>query len=204
MLESNLFTLGITGGIGSGKSLVCKMLEELGARVIYADEEAKKMMAENPEVIKEIKEAFGAESYFEDGTLNRAHLASVVFGDDEAVARINGIVHPRMAGVLAAAKTQAERDGIALLVYEAALIYESGSADRVDAVAVVHAPVEARIKRVMARDDVSEEQVKERMQHQLSSEELLDRADYIIINDDSMETLQARVEALYEQIVTRS
>ncbi len=200
MLESNIFTLGVTGGIGSGKSLVCKMFEELGARVIYADAEAKKMMVGDVEVVKEIRETFGSESYFEDGSLNRAHLASVVFGDDEAVAMINGIVHPRMAGILEAAKAEAARDGIAVLVYEAALIYESGSAARVDAVAVVHAPLEARIKRVMARDEVSEEQVKERMQHQLPSEELLDRADYIITNDGSLETLQSRVEALYEQI----
>lgn len=198
--NTGVFVLGVTGGIGSGKSLVCKMLEALGARVVYADEEAKKLMVENPAVRREITEAFGEDSYRPDGRLNRKHIAAQIFGDDAAVAHINGIVHPRMAAVLDAAKEKAKADGIRLLVYEAALIFESGSADRLDAVAVVHAPADTRLQRVMARDGVPAESVQARMKHQLSPETLLDHADFIILNDGSIETLRERVEALYRAL----
>ncbi|MFK7846312.1 MAG: dephospho-CoA kinase [Rhodothermales bacterium] len=198
--NAHTFTLGITGGIGSGKTLVCEMFADLGARVVYADLEAKKLMVENEAVRDEITVAFGPESYHADGTLNRKHLAGLVFGNDEAVAQINGIVHPRMAEVLSVAKATAEEDNIKLLVYEAALIYESGSAGRLDAVAVVHTPAALRIQRVVTRDNTTEEQVKNRMKHQLPPDELLDKADYIILNDGSLETLKERVEHLYHKI----
>ena len=194
------FTLGVTGGIGSGKTLVCEMLADLGARVLYADAEARRLMVENEAVRSEIMAAFGAESYYDDGTLNRAHLAEIVFGNDDEVARINGIVHPRMADIFYAAKASAERDGIALLVYEAALIYESGSAARLDAVAVVHTPAEVRLKRVIERDGVTAEQVKRRMRHQLPPEALLERADVVIINDGSIEALASRVREVYDEV----
>lgn len=199
MSESNhsTFTLGITGGIGSGKSLVCEIFEDLGARVLYADVEAKRLMVENREVKSEIIHAFGEESYLPDGNLNRSYLARIVFGDEEEIARINSIVHPRMAKVFYDARATAIDDDIPLLVYEAALIYESGSAERLDAVAVVHAPATLRIKRVMERDDVTAEDVESRMQHQLPEEELLRRADYVIENDGSIEALEERVEDLF-------
>ncbi len=200
-MSNPAFTLGVTGGIGSGKTLVCEMFADLGARVVHADVEAKRLMVENEDVRLEIKTAFGPESYNEDGTLNRAHLAGIVFGNDKEIARINGIIHPRMADILHAAKVRAQKDGISLLVYEAALIYESGSADRLDAVAVVHTPLEERLRRVGGRDSTTAEQVKSRMRHQLPPEELLDKADYVIINDGTIEMLKNQVRDLFDKII---
>ncbi len=199
--KRSVFTLGVTGGIGSGKTLVCEMLAGLGARVLYADTEAKKLMVENENVRQEIIAAFGSESYHEDGSLNRAHLAGIVFGNDEENRRINKIVHPRMAEVFYSAKAKAEKDNVPLLVYEAALIYESGSADRLDAVAVVYAPENQRVQRVTERDGVSEQQVYNRIRHQLPAEDLLDRADFVIMNDSTLEILKERVQSLYDEIV---
>ena len=195
-----IYTLGVTGGIGSGKTLVCEMLAALGARVLHADDEARRLMVENKEVRNEIIAAFGEESYLENGTLNRGHLAQIVFGNDKEIARINSIVHPRMADVFYEAKARAQREGMPLLIYEAALIYESGSADRLDAVAVVHTPAEVRLKRVIQRDGVTAEQVKSRMRHQLPPEELLERADFVVVNDSSVEVLESRVRELYDEV----
>ncbi|MEM8484363.1 MAG: dephospho-CoA kinase [Bacteroidota bacterium] len=199
--SEEIFLLGVTGGIGSGKSMVCRFFAERGAHVVYADAAAKALMVSNEAVRADIIEAFGKASYHADGSLNRAHLASQVFGDDAAVARINSIVHPRMADVLIEARDVAMAAGKKLLVYEAALIYESGSADRLDAVAVVHTPLVLRLQRVMARDEATEAQVKKRMDHQLPPETLLEKADYVLHNDGSIAHLEAQVDALYHTIL---
>ncbi len=197
-------TLGVTGGIGSGKTAVCRILEELGARVFYADAEAKRLMEADPEVRAEIVEAFGPESYDERGRLNRAYLAAKVFADPANVARINRIVHPRVYEAFEAARRAAEAEGAPLLVKEAALIYESGGDRHLDAVAVVDAPEDERVRRVVARDDVTPEQVRARMAHQLSPAELRRRADYVIENTGSLEDLQRQVERVYRDVVGAS
>lgn len=196
-------TLGVTGGIGSGKTTVCRFFEDLGARVFYADVEAKKLMEDDPDARAAIIAAFGEESYTADGRLDRAYLARQIFSDEEQVARINAIVHPRVFAAFRRARQQAERDGIHLLVHEAALIFESGGDKHLDAVAVVDAPQEKRINRVVARDGVTREQVRARMGHQLPAEELRRRADYIIENTGSLETLRARVEAVYHAVLEK-
>lgn len=194
-------TLGVTGGIGSGKTTACRILEAMGARVFYADQVAKQLMADDPEARAEIVAAFGPESYDASGALDRAYLARHVFADAANVARINAIVHPRVGAAFARARQQAERDGIPLLVEEAALLFESGADRHLDAVAVVDAPPAERIRRVTARDAVSAEQVRARMRHQLAPAELRRRADYVIENTGSPDDLQRQVEALYRQLV---
>jgi len=194
-------TLGVTGGIGSGKSTVCRMLEELGASVFYADDVAKRLMEEDERVRDEIREAFGAESYRPDGALNRHYLAQTVFKDPVLVERINQIVHPRVFAAFEEERKRAERAGVPLLVEEAALIFESGADKHLDAVAVVDAPQEVRVRRVVERDGVTPEQVRARMAHQLPAEELRARADYVIVNEGSPELLRKEVEALYRSLV---
>ena len=201
--SNQIFLLGVTGGIGSGKSLACQFFADRGAHVVYADAAAKALMVEDADVRHEITEAFGADSYREDGSLNRAHLAAQVFGNEAAVAKINSIVHPRMAGVLQRERDKALEAGKKLLVYEAALIYESGSAGRLDAVAVVHAPIDTRIARVVARDNTSEEKVRSRMDHQLPAEVLLEKADYVLHNNGSQEHLEQQVAQLHETLLNR-
>ena len=194
-------TLGVTGGIGSGKTAVCRVFEDLGARVFYADAEAKKLMEEDSEARAEIVAAFGPESYDAGGRLNRAYLAAQVFGDPAHVTRINAIVHPRVFAAFEQARAQAERDGVALLVHEAALIFEAGGNRHLDAVAVVDAPEDVRIRRVVARDDVAPEQVRARIDHQLPPDQLRRRADYLIDNTGPLEDLREQVERVYQAVV---
>ena len=195
-----LFTLGITGGIGSGKTTVCYLLRDLGARIFFADSEAKRLMVEDPEARSEIIEAFGEESYTEAGALNRAYLAAQVFGDSDKLALLNRIVHPRVRDAFETACQDAEADGITLMVEEAALIFETGADRFLDAVAVVDAPLEARIERVTRRDGLTPEQVLARVNHQLPTIELRRRADYIIENNGSLDDLRLQVEALYQTL----
>ena len=199
-----MITLGVTGGIGSGKSAACAIFEDLGARVVYADAEAKRLMTEDDALRAAITDAFGAESYAADGALDRAHLAARVFGDPEEVAKLNALVHPRVREAFFDFRDAAEAEGYALFVYEAALIYESG-ADRVlDYVAVVDAPLETRIARVIARDGTTREAVLDRMQHQMPAADLRRRADFVIENDGDLDHLRSQVEALYAALVGRS
>lgn len=198
-----MFTLGLTGGIGSGKSCVSRIFASLGARIFDADREAKSLMEQDSEIRRELTEAFGPEAFDRDGRLNRALLAERVFADEANVTRINQIVHPRVHRALDQARAEAEREGVDVLVHEAALIFESGSDRLLDAVAVVDAPVETRIARVMARDGVTREQVLSRMRHQLPPEELRARADYVIDNSGSLPALRPAVEHLYADVATR-
>lgn len=193
-------TLGVTGGIGSGKSTVCHMLEDLGARVFYADAEGKRLLVDDPEARRELVEAFGADSYHPDGSLNRAYVAAQVFGDEDQVERINGIVHPRVFARFEAEVEQALADGVPLMVKEAALIFEAGGDRFLDAVAVVDAPQEARVERVVRRDDVAPEAVLARIGHQLPPEELRRRADYVIDNSGTLEETRQQVEKLFREM----
>jgi dephospho-CoA kinase len=199
--DMEMKTIGVTGGIGSGKTTVCRMLEDLGARVFYADLEARKLMEQDP-ARAEITAAFGPESYSE-GRLNRSFVASKVFADPENVLRINRIVHPRVFEAFERAKEQAEQDGVSLLVKEAALIFESGGDKLLDAVVVVDAPEEVRISRVAERDQLTPEQVRARIRHQLSSEELRRRADYVLENTGSEANLRRQVDDLFARLTYR-
>lgn len=194
-------TLGVTGGIGSGKTTVCGFLEDQGARVFYADLEAKRLMQEDPDVRAELVEAFGDATYRDDGTLNRASLAEQVFGDAEQVDRLNTIVHPRVFEAFEAAKERAADEEVSLLVHEAALLFEAGGDEHVDATAVVVAPDDERVSRVAERDDVSPDQVRARMQHQLSQDEMRERADHVIENNGSLEELRQKSVDLYWTLV---
>lgn len=194
-------TLGVTGGIGSGKTTVCGFLEEQGARVFYADIEAKRLMQEDSDVRAAIVEAFGDGAYGDDGTLDRGYLADQVFNDADQLERLNAIVHPRVFEAFEAAKERAESEDLSLLVHEAALLFEAGGDEHVDVTAAVVAPDADRIDWVTERDDVTPEQVQARMQHQLSQEELRERADYVIENDGSLDDLRQKSVDLYWTVV---
>lgn len=195
-------TLGVTGGIGSGKSTVCRMLEDLGARVFYADEEGKRVLTSDPDARREIVEAFGSNSYTSDGSLNRAYLADTVFGDARNVARINQIVHPRVFDRFEAAVDRARLDGVPLMVKEAALIFEAGGDQFLDAVAVVEAPRDVRVQRVVERDDIAPENVVSRMSHQLAPEELRRRADFVIDNSGPLDRTRGQVNEVYRAMTS--
>lgn len=187
--------LGVTGGIGCGKSVVCAYLAQLGAEVFDADLTARNLMESDERVRQEVTRAFGRESYREDGSLNRKWLASQVFAEDSRLKELNWIVHPKVAEAFGILRNRFEGG---LLIHEAALIYEAGVENRLDAVCVVTAPKELRIARVMARDRVSAEKVLARMSRQLSQEEKAGRADVVLVNDSDMAAVRRKSRRLYE------
>ena len=175
--------IAITGGIGSGKSVVARLVQVMGHEVYDCDSRAKALMTENDEVRHLLIEAFGKETYHNDGTLNRQHLSEVAFGDDKALARLNGIVHPATARDMQQWAQRQADNGARVAFVETALLRTAGLERLVDEVWHVTAPASVRIPRVMARSGLTEQQVRERIAAQ-SVEDALATGEHPIINDD--------------------
>lgn len=175
-----MIKVGICGGIGGGKSTVCALLAEKGVPVYDSDSRAKALMNTSPEIVDAVKAAFGGQSY-RDGMLDRAYLAAKVFGDEEALARLDAIVHPAVRRDFEewAAEQQAD-----YVVLESAILFESGFDACVDASVAVLAPHPLRLERAMQRDGAVRERILERMAAQMSDDELAGRADLSIVNID--------------------
>lgn len=175
--------VGITGGIGSGKSLVCKIFEQLGVPVYDADSHAKALMTTDGILISQIKKEFGDLSYHPDGSLNRPWLAEHVFHDEGKLKKLNSLVHPRVA--VDYQQWLRRYTGQPYVLKEAALLFETGSYRQLDKIIVVSAPETLRRKRVLQRDaHRTVEQFKGIVEKQMPEEEKLKRADYIIVNDE--------------------
>lgn len=175
-----MYKIGITGGIGSGKSTVCRMFAELGIAVYDSDGEAKRLMRESAQLREAICREFGAQSY-DGGELNRSYLASCIFGDDDARRRLNALVHPAVMEDFAA---WAERQTSDYVILESAILFEAGLESHVDRTIAVMSPEPLRLQRAMARDGVDEQSVRSRMACQLSDDEMRSRADWAMINID--------------------
>ena len=175
--------VGITGGIGAGKSLVCKIFSVLGVPVYDADARAKRLMVEDGALIREVKTHFGEASFHGDGSLNRAFLAEEVFGNPEKLELLNSLVHPRVG--LDFDKWCQGHYFSAYVIKEAALLFESGSYKSLDAVVAVSAPEDLRIRRTVMRDiHRSLLQVESIISKQLSEEERKKKASYTVVNDE--------------------
>ena len=189
--------VGITGGIGSGKSLVCKIFNTLGAPVYYADDRAKWLANHNQPIRQQVIKAFGAEAYDEHG-LNRAYLANTVFNDQLQLARLNAIIHPAVGSDY---RTWVGEQHAPYVLKEAALMFESGSYKALDRVVTVSAPEDMRIERVLQRDTFrSRDQIKAIIDKQLSEQERCERSDHIIKNDGS-ELVILQVLELHERFI---
>ena len=173
-----MFKVGITGGIGRGKSTVCRLFAARGVAVYDTDAAAKRLMAEDEALKEAIVARFGAESYC-DGTLNRPYLAKQIFGDEEAREALNGLVHP---AVTADFERWAEEQEGEYVVLESAILFEAGLDQHLDRVVAVLAPEQLRVERAMQRDGATEEQIRSRMAAQMSDDELRDRADVSLVN----------------------
>ena len=196
-----MLRVGITGGMGSGKTTACKFFQELGIPVYYADARAKWLMTQDEALVASIKEMFGSEAYFENGQLNRPYIAGIVFKDPERLGQLNALVHPAVA-----------RDGerwhqaqqeVPFTLKEAALIFESGSYRQLDYVITVHAPLPLRIKRIMKRDGSTKEAVLDRISKQMQEEKKLHLADYLILNDH-LASMRRQVRTIYNDLSVRA
>lgn len=175
-----MLSIGLTGGIGSGKSIVAEIFRTLGIPVLDADSLAKKIMQEDASVKEQLIDTFGTETYNNQG-LNRAYIANIVFKDPFQLQVLNSIVHPATieAGIKWAAQQNAP-----YIIKEAALFFESGSSEGMDIIIGVYAPDALRIRRVMYRDQISREEVLNRMNHQISQTIKMKLCDKVIINDE--------------------
>lgn len=195
-----MLKVGITGGIGSGKTTACQMFEELGIPVYYADERAKYLMQHEHFLIEQLKKNFGDEVY-ENGKLNRTYLAQKVFGDETKLALLNSIVHPAVFRDTERWLDEQSYKNVPYTLKEAALLVESGSYRALDKLVVVTASTLVRIKRVATRDNTTEEAVMERIKHQMPDEEKIKLADYVIDNNCTTDDLKKQVMEIHHQLV---
>ena len=175
-----MLKVGLTGGIGSGKTLVARLFEILGIPVYYADTRTKELMNSNETLLTAISKHFGKESY-QDNQLNRKYLASVVFNDKKKLELLNKLTHPITIGD---AEEWMNLQNTPYALKEAALLFESGANEKLDYLIGVYAPQHLRVKRVMDRDGISAEEVMKRISRQLDEEEKMKRCDFVITNNE--------------------
>ena len=185
--------IGLTGGIGSGKTTVANLFASLGIPVFNADDAAKQLMQNSPILKNQLIQQFGDKVY-EQGQLNKSYLASIVFADPEKLAILNSIVHPV---TIQAALDWAQQQTSPYVIKEAALIFESNASEGLDFVIGVKAPLALRIERVMKRDQCTQAEVEKRMQHQISDTIKMKLCDKVIVNDD-IQLITPQVIAIHE------
>jgi dephospho-CoA kinase len=190
---SPMIRVGLTGGIGAGKSTVSRMLVEKGAVVVDGDQIARDLVAPGEPALAEIVERFGQGVLLPTGELDRSGLAALVFPDPEALDALDSIMHPRIAARAAEMLAAAERDGSRVVVYDMPLLVENGSADDFDVVVVVHAPVEVRLARLAVRG-VAVADARERMARQASDAERAAVATILIDNGGDEDQLISQVD----------
>ncbi len=194
-------TVGLTGGIASGKSTVAELFRQLGAAVVDADQVARDVVAPGSEGFVAVVDAFGAGMVGADGSLDRAKLGALVFEDDEARKKLNAITHPRIAKESQRRIAKEQASDAPYVVYEAALLVENGLAKAFRPLVVVAIAPEQQIARLMARDGSTAEQAQKRIDAQLPLEEKLALADYIIRNDGALPETEQRVREVHEAIL---
>jgi dephospho-CoA kinase len=193
--------IGITGGIGSGKSLVCKIFRCLGVPVYDADSHAKELMTTDGILVSDIKKEFGVLSYSVDGGLNREYLSKQVFNDPERLRTLNNLVHPRVRVDFRKWVDRNKRHPYVLK--EAALLYEAGSYESLDKIIVVYANEVLRVQRVLKRDPHrTTDQVMAIIKNQMPEEEKLNRADFTVMNDETT-LLIPQVLSLHQRFSSR-
>lgn len=194
-----MLKIGITGGIGSGKTTVCRVFETLGIPVFYADTIAKELMISDQILVDGVKAEFGAASYTETGLLNNKHIASIVFEDNLELEKLNALVHPAVFRAFDKWVATIPKS-VPYVLKEAALLFESRSYQMSDQTILVTAPLDVKLSRVMQRDGVTKEQVLARMDKQLTDEQKINMADHFIENNENTSII-LQVMALHQQFL---
>jgi dephospho-CoA kinase len=197
-----MITIGITGGIGSGKSTFCRYLQRDGTEIVVADSLAKSLMQENMGLRQNIIGVFGEMAYYKDGTLNREFLSHQAFSLKK-VQLLNNMVHPIVKNEVLHLISKAEKRGVKNFIYEAALLLKDGRPDFLDYIVWVDSHLDNRVQRVAERDSVVPESVMNRIEQQQSFESVQEFVDIVILNDGSLEELKKKADNLYKQINTK-
>lgn len=195
--------VGLTGGIASGKSAVAACLASLGATVIDADALARDVVAAGTEALREIVDEFGADVLTPAGTLDRKRLGGIVFADPAARAKLNAITHPRIAALSAARIASAQATTAPYIVYEAALLVEGALHRGMTALVVVTADSATQLSRMRARDGLDSDNAAARISAQLPTADKVAVADFVIVNQGSLEELRARTRDVHRQLLER-
>ena len=194
-----MFRVGITGGIGSGKSIICDVFGALGIPVFRADDASRLLVDTNRQLIKGIKALFGDDIYI-DGKLDRPKVSAIVYNDPAQLASLNALVHP---ATLAYGEAWNLKQSSVYTLKEAAIFFESGSFKDIDCMIGVYAPEELRVSRAMKRSSMSREQVVAVISRQMNEEEKMKRCDYVIINDDVTPVLP-QVLLIHEELLKKA
>lgn len=193
---------GVTGGIGSGKTVLCKEWEKLGAKVIYADDLAKELMVNDPELREQLKNTFGDQTFNENGSLNRQYLIRHAF-EEGRVSELNKLVHPVVADEFARICKEAEEDGEKMVVEEAALLLNKGRPGIFDVIVLVKSDRDNRIERVVKRDQMTVEKVLSRDKKQPDFDELTHIVDYTIENNGTLKELKEKSKKLFHLLTEK-
>ncbi len=194
-----MLLIGLTGGIGSGKTTIARIFEVLGIPVYYADAAAKRIMNEDENIKEALINSFGKKAY-KNGKLNRSYLSNIVFSNADKLNLLNSIVHP---ATIKDAEEWIKKQTAPYSIKEAALLFESGSNQNLDYVIGIKSPLELRISRAMKRDGVSHDEVMARMNKQMSEEIKLSLSDFVIINDEAQLVLP-QVLQLHEKLLSNN
>jgi dephospho-CoA kinase len=198
-----MIKVGVTGGIGSGKTTLCKEWEKMGAYILYADDLAKKLMNENEELKSKIVKVFGEQSYDASGKLDRSYLASEAF-EKGRVEELNELVHPVLWKKAKDIAEEKKREGVKVFAKEAAILLNNGRPKGLDYVVLLLADEENRIDRTKERDRTSENRIRDRISKQPDFNELIHLADFVITNDGSLEELNNKSRQVYKNIIEQT
>ena len=194
-----MFVIGLTGGIGSGKSVVSQALQEHGATLIDADKVGHQAYLPHAEAWEEVVATFGPQVVTDDEQIDRKALGAIVFADPAALAKLNAIMHPKMAVMIRTQIDELAEQGVQVVVLEAAILIEASWVPLVDEVWVVTAPEDVVVQRIIARNNFTDEAIRARIRSQLSNDERVGHAHAVIENDAGLEELQEQVARLWKE-----
>ncbi len=194
-----MIKVGVTGAIGSGKTTVCRIWEQLGAAIYFADDEAKKLMVTDEKIRASLTQTFGPDTYTSDGSLNKPHLIREAF-EKGRVAELNAIVHPAVAAGFVTFCRKSEKQGVSVVVKEAALLLNNGRPKNLDIIVIVESDRNERLKRVVNRDSVDDSKFNDRDEKQPDFERLHHLADEILLNNGTLEELEEKSSKLFKKI----